>query len=241
MSVQRCAPGNELQQTLPVEDLTVHTVADLAPGSMVVFASTPVMQGAKIRLANLLLGAVARMDPGLRMLHTENDIYLHSTTLGQPLLLLGSKPGPSLSFSRDNDRIWAAMSSKGYIGIDVAGFKEFYGEYPLTRAFLPEELKHAENYCPKDIPRAAALLWSLKEAAVKAIGTGFNRFDPLAVRVGKFQEKKQGLICEVTVDRPVVAWSRIEDKGWLSIAIDTTVQRSKSNIEGTGHSAESIE
>ena len=97
--------------------------------------------------------------------------------------------------------------------------EEFASGYPFARAFRPEELDWARALCQNDTARGAALIWSAKEASVKATGAGFNRFDPLQVRVGAPLIKEQGFLFEVLADRPITAWARTEDTGWLCVAL----------------------
>jgi phosphopantetheinyl transferase len=167
----------------------------------------------------MLLQALARLDPRWRLSHSENTITLHKSTLGEPYLLLGDQPGPSLSFSHGKERLWAAMSSKGRVGIDVAYPEDFAADYPFARAFRPEELDSVRAICHNDTARGAALIWSAKEASVKATGTGFNRFDPLDVQVGAPLFREQGVGFEVLADQPITAWVRTEGKGWLCVAL----------------------
>jgi phosphopantetheinyl transferase len=166
----------------------------------------------------MLLQALARLDPRWRPSYAENMLTLHKSTQGRPYLRLGDQPGPSLSFSHGKKRLWAAMSSKGRVGIDVAYPEEFAADYPFARAFRPEELDSARTICHNDTARGAALIWSAKEASVKAIGAGFNRFDPLDVRVGTPISREQGIGFEVLVDRPITAWARTEGRGWFCVA-----------------------
>jgi phosphopantetheinyl transferase len=197
----------------------IHTLSRLVQGGVVVFASTQSGRGTKHSLALMLLQALARIEPRWQLPRAENTLTLHKSTLGEPYLLLGDQPGPSLSFSHGKGRLWAAMSSKGRVGIDVAYPEEFAADYPFARAFRPEELDRARALCQNDTARGAALIWSAKEASVKAIGTGFNRFDPLDVRVEAPLFKEQGVRFEVLADRPICAWARTEDRGWLCVAL----------------------
>jgi phosphopantetheinyl transferase len=104
--------------------------------------------------------------------------------LGRPQLLLGEYPGPAVSFSESGGKVWAALCGDGAdIGIDVAGTDEFQGEYPLHRVFLPAELDHASKLAGGDLAAAAALLWSIKEAAVKALGCAFHLLEPRQITV----------------------------------------------------------
>ncbi len=104
--------------------------------------------------------------------------------LGRPHLLLGKYPGPAVSFSESGGKVWAALcGDESDIGIDVAGADEFQGEYPLHRVFLPAELEHAAKLAGGDLAAAAALLWSIKEAAVKALGCAFHLVEPRQITV----------------------------------------------------------
>jgi len=108
---------------------------------------------------------------------------LHSP-LGRPHLLLGEYRGPAVSFSEGGGRVWAAIcGDDSDIGIDVAGSDEFPRGYPFDRVFLPEELEHALNPAGGDPGRASALLWSIKEAVVKALGCAFHLVDPRQITV----------------------------------------------------------
>jgi phosphopantetheinyl transferase (holo-ACP synthase) len=198
----------------------IHTLPQLLPGVFVVFASAQAHSGAELCLTVKLLQALAQLDPVRHIPPDENTIHLHKSPLGQPRLLLGDEPGPSLSFSRGNGRLWAAMSSKGHVGIDVAYPREFAGDYPFARAFRPEELDYARIFDRSNLAQGAALIWSAKEASVKAIGVGFNRLDPLEVRVKVPQIKEQGFTFEVSAgNRPIAAWARAEGMGWLCLAL----------------------
>jgi phosphopantetheinyl transferase len=111
-------------------------------------------------------------------------IQLVRGLLGRPHLLLGEYPGPAVSFSESGGRVWAALcGDESDIGIDVAGTDEFQGEYPLHRVFQPAELEHASKLAGGNLAAAAALLWSIKEAAVKALGCAFHLLEPRQITV----------------------------------------------------------
>jgi hypothetical protein len=104
--------------------------------------------------------------------------------LGRPQLLLGGHMGPAISFCRSGKNLWAALCGNDQdIGIDVAESPEFQGKYPFYRVFHPQELEHALKPAGEDLKKAAALLWSVKEAAAKALGCGFHLVDPLQMIV----------------------------------------------------------
>jgi hypothetical protein len=113
--------------------------------------------------------------------------------LGNPCLRIGESRGPALSFSEGGGRVWAALSGgESAIGIDVAGSDEFPEDYPVGRVFNPEELQHAQRLTGGDTAAACALLWSVKEAFVKALGCAFHFVDPLQVRVSPSEEEAPG-------------------------------------------------
>ena len=99
--------------------------------------------------------------------------------LGKPQLLLGDHIGPAISFCKSGQNAWAALCGDEHdIGIDVAESHEFQGKYPFYRVFHPQELEHALKPAGEDLKKAAALLWTIKEAAAKALGCAFHLVDP---------------------------------------------------------------
>jgi hypothetical protein len=219
MGTTRRAPALHRSNRNPFEQGATHALPRPLLGGAVVLASRESRPGAKSCLALLLLRALARLDPRWGAPADESGLTLSKGPLGEPRLFLGGNQGPSLSFSHGGEQLWAAMCSEGRVGIDVAYPEEFANDYPLARAFRPEELDWAGALCPNDTARAAALIWSAKEAAVKATGAGFNLFDPLDVRVGNPCFRGPGILLEVVADRAMPAWARTEDRGWLSVAL----------------------
>jgi phosphopantetheinyl transferase len=99
--------------------------------------------------------------------------------LGKPHLLLGGHRGPAISFSESGGAVWAALcGDESDIGLDVAETSEFHGDYPIHRVFSAQELEYAVTLTGGDAERASALLWSVKEAIVKALGCGFHLVEP---------------------------------------------------------------
>lgn len=219
MSERYRAPASHPRNHDHIEHGTIHTLTGLLPGDSMVFAFTQSRRGTGTSLAFMLMRAMARLDPRWRISPGKNTLTLQKSTLGRPCILIGDKPGPSLSFSHSEGRIWAAMCGTGSVGIDVAYPEEFAGDYPFARAFRPEELDFARELCHNDTTRGLALIWSAKEASVKATGAGFNRLDPLDVRVGAPLLREQGILFEVLADRPISVWAKTEGRGWLSVAL----------------------
>jgi len=121
------------------------------------------------------------------------QIQVSSGLLGRPRLLLGEERGPAISFSTCGGRVWAALcGDESDIGIDVAGTDEFQGDYPYQRVFHPEELEHALKLTGGVLGKASALLWSIKEAVVKALGCAIHLVDPLLITVYPLVESSGG-------------------------------------------------
>ncbi len=152
--------------------------------------------------------------------------------LGWPHLLLGEYRGPAISFSEGGGKVWAALcGDESDIGIDVAGTDEFQGEYPFHRVFHAEELQHTLRLTGGDVEEASALLWSIKEAVVKALGCAFHLVDPRQITVYPSIGRSGGYTFPVglsgkALERfPIAAgrslWVRSlpERKMWLSIAL----------------------
>jgi phosphopantetheinyl transferase len=107
------------------------------------------------------------------------NIEVMSDSLGKPYLLIDGSDGPAVSFAYEGDTMWVAVGREGSsVGIDAAESASFRGSYPFHRAFHEGELELGGE---KD--EVAALIWSAKEAVVKALGCGFHLVDPLHLRV----------------------------------------------------------
>jgi hypothetical protein len=132
-------------------------------------------------------------------------------------------------------KVWAALCGDGSdIGIDVAGAGEFQSDYPYQRVFHPEELEHALKLTGGVLDMASALLWSIKEAVVKALGCAFHLVDPLHINVYPLVESSGGgytfpvglsgkalVRFPLAGERPLRVRSLPQDSLWLSIALVT--------------------
>jgi phosphopantetheinyl transferase len=158
-------------------------------------------------------------------------IQIVHDTLGRPHLLLGEHRGPAISFSTADEEVWAALSGdESDIGIDVAGIAEFQEGYPVHRVFNVQELHHALELAGGDLAKAAALLWSIKEAVAKALGCAFHLVDPRDIHVHPSAVEDGGPVFSVclsgkalvrfpTADRrPISVRSLPQAETWLSIA-----------------------
>jgi len=165
-----------------------------------------------------------RMDLPIQVVHNP---------LGRPQLLLGECEGPAISFSESGGKIWAALcGDTSDIGIDAAGTDEFLKGYPFHRVFHEQEFQHTLRLTSGDLKKAAALLWSIKEAAVKALGCAFHLVDPRKICVYPSDAEEDGwytftvyLSENALVRFPMMAGrcisvcSLFKENMWLSIAL----------------------
>jgi len=159
-----------------------------------------------------------------------HDIEVTSGPLGKPRLLVDGTDSLSVSFTHGRGRIWAALGLPRYsVGIDAAEKREFHSTYPFARAFYDEELGRIRERMGGTSSQAAALIWSAKEAAVKALGCGFHLLDPLDLRVTLTSRRANHFLLSVQLipssqDRRVraprgglPARATQEDAYWLSV------------------------
>ena len=158
-------------------------------------------------------------------------IQLVHDTLGRPQFRLGEHRGPAISFSTAGEEVWAALCGDvSDIGIDVAGSAEFPEGYPLHRVFHEQELQPALELAGGNLARAAALLWSIKEAVAKALGCAFHLVDPRDIHVQPSEAADDGPAFSVRLSgkalvrfpradrRPITVRSLPQAGTWLSIA-----------------------
>ncbi len=187
-------------------------------GEPVVYASMRKGAGAREWLAVRLLEALAGVAPEWTGAQDWGPLALDTDPLGRPLLRLGPKPGPGLSFSEAGDLLWAALIGAGQVGLDVAREEDLAPPYPYARVFGPEEWDWAWRHCQGRTASAAALLWAAKEAAVKALGVGFRSHEPRDLQVVLLSPALEGLQLSVCTPEAVKAWARPWTKGWLALA-----------------------
>jgi phosphopantetheinyl transferase len=237
-----------VDMTQVCQGLTVHAVSFDHRGGPAFYASLPDDgetlkkyrangAGDKIHLVSILLDHVTAMERSLWKFRHLLDraafpIHVVRDPLGRPHLLLGEYRGPAISFSEGDGKVWAALcGDASKIGIDVATADEFRGEYPCHRVFHDRELQHALRLTGGDLEKASAMLWSIKEAVVKALGCAFHLVAPLQIHIYPSTGWGGGYTFPVCLSRKTLArsptgtrqsiWVRSfpQAKSWLSIAI----------------------
>ncbi len=193
-------------------------------------------RGARHRLVSILWEHLVTMDSPLWKCPLSSNraafpIQVVRDPLGKPHLLLGEYRGPAISFSEGGGAVWAALcGDESDIGIDVAETDEFQGDYPFHRVFNAQELQHVVRLAGGDVEKASALLWSIKEAVVKALGCGFHLVEPRDIYVHPSVEGDGEYTFPVCLSRKALErlpmgagrsiWVRSlpQVKMWLSIA-----------------------
>ena len=229
------------------EEATVHTMNPVHRSGPVFYASLPCDtktpeghetngEEARYRLVSILWDHLVAMDSPLwtsclSSNRAEFPIQVVRDPLGKPHLLLGAHRGPAISFSEGGGKVWAALcGDESDMGIDVAEAAEFRGEYPFHRVFNAQEFQHVLKLAGGDLEKASALLWSVKEAVVKALGCAFHFVDPLQIHVYPSMGGDDGFTFPVRLSGKALArfptragplWVRSFPlvKMWLSIAV----------------------
>jgi phosphopantetheinyl transferase (holo-ACP synthase) len=192
--------------------------------------------GDKHRLVSLLWGHLAARESLLWKRCQSSSraafpIQVVRGPLGKPHLLLGKYQGPAISFSEGGGKVWAALcGDESDVGIDVAGADEFPRGYPFHRVFHKQEFHYALSLVGGDPEKSSALLWSVKEAVVKALGCAFHLVAPLQIRVYPSTGGEDGYTFPVGLSGKALErfplgagtlWVRSfpQEKMWLSIAL----------------------
>jgi phosphopantetheinyl transferase (holo-ACP synthase) len=236
--------------------ITVHTMGSVHRRGPVFYASlprdteNPAEHGAgggeaRHRLVSILWEHLVTTDSPRWQCHVSSSsaavpIQVVRDPLDKPHLLLGESRGPAISFSESGGAVWAALcGDESDIGIDVAETDEFRGDYPFHRVFNTEEFQQAVRLTVGDVQQAAALLWSIKEAVVKALGCGFHLVEPRDICVHPAVEKGGEYTFPVCLSRKALErlpmgagrslWVRSlpQVKMWLSIAFLNGQRRSR--------------
>lgn len=131
----------------------------------------------------------------------ESDLKITKDGLGKPLLLVDGDAGPSISFASTHDFIWAALCRQDRsCGVDCASAKEFDHGYPFQKIFCATEITILRDVTGiRSTENLAAIIWSLKESAVKALGCGFHLVNPLELSVVGLDMCSSMLLSEVRV------------------------------------------
>lgn len=211
-----CGSCAAAERAVAVEEVRLHDVP-------VLFVSAPCGAGGHQRLLTSLLArlhgddAAPACEPGNAGLALAHDRW------GRPTLVdrrTGAEAALGISYTHGPRRSWAALARGCRVGIDTADAIDFGLPYPYRRVFTDKELGRVMSLHGGQQPSAAAHLWAIKEAAVKALGCGFHTFDYREVEVLARIPGAGGLLFAVAVgDATVIAWTRRDQSAWLALAV----------------------
>lgn len=178
--------------------------------------------GAKLMAAAALLASAALPN------RSWERIGLTADALGKPRFVTDGGFPPVVSFSWENERLWAALSLDcNSLGIDAALAQDFRVCRSFARAFGQWEWKHLSGLCDFDSSWRAAMLWSIKEAAAKMLGCGFHFIEPGNVSVNVLGKNESAWHSDVTLSvacrvSRVRVHSVEKDWGWISFALGSS-------------------
>jgi phosphopantetheinyl transferase len=169
-------------------------------------------------LLDRLISALNKSDGLMAPCSNPFSYTMQNDTLGKPLLYFGNTEGPTVSFSHSPGQTWASMSMVKGLGIDAELPETFNGPYPFQRVFGKDEFDHATKLCFGRLDKASALLWSAKEAAVKAMGCGFHFFGPLEIKVREIKPSSEGFSGTLGAETKIPFSAVRKGPAWISIA-----------------------
>lgn len=178
----------------------------------VLLAQSGIFPDAKREIAKRLIAEYFNGDKKEMRFHLTHDSW------GCPKLLINRRPCPKISFSRGLKCIWAALGHGAGLGVDEASAIEFEIGYPYHRAFSPYELTWASDACGS-LSLGSALLWSVKEAAVKSLGTGFHTIHPSEIICEAPLKSEAKRDFPVPTSLGITAYAMPLQSGFLSLAI----------------------
>jgi phosphopantetheinyl transferase len=185
-------------------------------------------QQARLLLAAELVEASSfRNEASISSSHRLHEGFeITSDGFGAPHLVVQGIEGPGISFSYLRNAIWAALCGKDCrCGIDAAHSDDFSDDYPYHRAFSREEIEDFLSVTNGNTAEAAALIWSAKEAVVKALGCAFHLIDPLQVQVGSCGSSLGGAIL-LTAKLSAHAREKLSEGSLQRISLATVLVRS---------------
>ncbi|MDS1138864.1 4'-phosphopantetheinyl transferase superfamily protein [Pusillimonas sp. SM2304] len=127
------------------------------------------------RHRSLLGRAALRTLLGRKLTLAAPDIPLHQGPYGKPVLTASQAPRIEFSIAHSGDWVLVALASQS-IGIDIEQQRGPVDPALIRSCFTPAEQAHIRTGA--DFYR----YWTYKEAAIKAIGTGFS-LDPLQFEI----------------------------------------------------------
>ncbi len=132
------------------------------------------------------------------------NIEFMTTPSGKPILniqLSGGNPRLEFNFSHSEDLLVLAVSQDFELGIDVERLKpEIEHEAIAKNYFAPEEISWLQSLAPDNQVEAFYRIWTCKEAALKANGSGLRqRLDAVKIEFASIKKINGGWQAESQV------------------------------------------
>ena len=229
--ILRCSDlqGNDLTGLLMVREglmmapaLPDHPQIDVLPrlgeGGPVVYGAVAAGEGVREFLAARLLESLALRAPAWTGALDWGALTLMAGPLGRPLLKLGGEARAGPVFQRSRGHPLGRHGRGGRLA-----WTRRWQEILRRRTRTPGPSAGRSGIGPgvtaRAAPRPPQLLWAAKEAAVKALGSGFHTVDPLDLEVVPLAPAWEGQLLLVRAAGPVSAWARALPAGWLALAV----------------------
>jgi 4'-phosphopantetheinyl transferase len=134
-------------------------------------------------LLRLTLGACLQMSP--------DRLRFGADDRGKPMLLLpAGKRAPSFSLSHARGLVTCAIASEGVVGVDAEPIDASFDTAVLARRFFAADEAETLDACSHDERTTRFFkLWTLKEALLKALGTGLG----LPLNCVSFDPRRDGI------------------------------------------------
>jgi 4'-phosphopantetheinyl transferase len=100
-----------------------------------------------------------------------DEVPLTRTPAGKPALTI---PGPTFSLSHTGGLVVVAVTARPAVGVDVERAGRRTSERVMRRALTDEELHSVAALPPTERAEAFLRHWTVKEAYLKAVGTGLS-------------------------------------------------------------------
>lgn len=135
--------------------------------------------------------ALLRLTLGARLQISPDQLRFRADARGKPTLWLRTRQkAPSFSLSHAHGLVTCAIASGGMVGVDVEPIDTSFDTAILARRFFAADEADTLDACARDERTTRFFkLWTLKEALLKALGTGLG----LPLNCVSFDPRRDGI------------------------------------------------
>ncbi|MFD2171159.1 4'-phosphopantetheinyl transferase family protein [Tumebacillus lipolyticus] len=148
------------------------------------------------RQSGLLAAKLARKMLSEHLQVSAHDLQIERTSFGRPYLHGFTQWQGDYNVSHSGDWVFGGIAEQGLLGVDVEGLREIDMEVS-KHCYCPEERDELYSLEGKEQNAFFYVLWTLKEAYIKAIGTGLSTpltsfgFDIESLKAGRILLKDE--------------------------------------------------